>query len=105
MLQIAGIVDVHGNSWEVQHDAGFAGGLRGGVMRLEAVVAEAEREQIRGTAEGGVGAASVGGGDQHTAFRGSVLQNFAEFPRLDQGNVGGDYQCAVDAALDADARS
>ena len=91
------------DSCEVQNDARFARGLGGGVVRLEAVVAEAEREQICGTAEGGVGAASVGGGDQHAAFGRRVLQNFFQLPRLDQRDVGGDHQRAVNAALDADA--
>ena len=47
---------------------------RGGVMRFEAVVAEAQREQICRTAEGGVGAASVGGGDQDAAFGGRCFR-------------------------------
>src|SRR6202034_4012430 len=103
LLPILGIVDVEGYSWQVQHDTRLAGGLRSGVMRLEAVVAEAEREQIGGTAEGGVGAASVGGGAQNTAFGGRVLQDFVELPRLNQGDIGWDYERAVYAALDADA--
>src|SRR6202050_604422 len=61
LLQVLGIVDVEGDSRQVQHDTRLAGGLRCGVMRLEAVVAEAEREQIGGDAEGG-GWAAAGGG-------------------------------------------
>jgi len=82
LLQVRGIVDIDCDSWKIQHDAWFAAGLRSGVMRFEAVVAEAQREKICWTAEGGVGAASVGGGDQHAAFGGRLLQNFFEFPGL-----------------------
>src|ERR1700723_1692900 len=99
LLQVLGIVDVEGDSRQVQHDTRLAGGLRCGVMRLEAVVAEAEREQIGGTAEGGVGAASVGGGAQNTAFGGRVLQDFVELPRLNQGDIGWDYERAVYTAI------
>src|SRR5205809_6697239 len=69
------------------------------MVRLEAVVAEAEREQIRWSAEGGVGAASVGGGNEHAAFVRRVFQDLFEFPRLDQRNVGGNHERAGDAAL------
>jgi hypothetical protein len=44
LLQVFRIVNVDCNSWQTQHDAGFARGLRGGVMRLEAVIAKAKRE-------------------------------------------------------------
>ena len=65
---------------------------------LKAVVAEAQRKQICGAAEGGVGAASVGGGNQHRSFRGSLRENLIEFAGLNQRNIRGDDQCAVDAA-------
>ena len=53
LLQVFGIVDVDCDSDEVQNDARFPRSLRGGLVRLEAVVAEAEGEQICGAAEGG----------------------------------------------------
>src|SRR5712692_6183853 len=68
-------------------------------LRRGAVVAEAEREQIGGAAEGGVGAASVGGWDEHAAFFRRLLQDFFELPRLNQRNVGGYHERVVDAAL------
>src|SRR5208282_2414060 len=82
LLQVFGIVDIDGDSRQVQYDARFACGLRGGQMRLEAVVAEAEWEQVRGTAEGGVGAASVTGRHEDAAFLGRVLQYLFKFPTL-----------------------
>jgi hypothetical protein len=76
--------------------------LCGGVVGLETVVAETKREQIHRAAEGGVCAASVGGGDEHTALGGSVLEDLVEFPGLNQRNVGRDDERAVCAAFDAD---
>src|SRR5450755_2590549 len=72
-------------------------------MGFEAVVAEAEGKQICGTAEGGVGAASVGGGDENAAFGGCLFQDFFEFPCFNQRDVGGNHQGEAGAALHADA--
>ena len=94
-LQVFGIVHVECDAGQLQHDAGFARGLGGGEVRFEAVVAEAQGKKIRRAAEGGVGAASIGGGRQHRAFRGSAGQNLVEFAGLNQRNVGGDDQRAV----------
>ena len=69
-----------------------------GQMRLEAVVSKAQREQIRGTAEDGVGSAPVGCGRQHRAFFGSAVENFFQLAGLNQRNIRGDDECAVDAA-------
>ena len=102
-LQVRWIIDIDRNSRQIQHDAGFAGGLGGGVMRFKAVVAEAQRKQSCGASEGGVGAASVARWDQNAAFFWGLLENFFKFPCLNEWNVGGDHQCAVDAALDANA--
>jgi hypothetical protein len=44
VLQVRWIVHVHGDPRQVQHNAGLAGGLSGGVMRLEAVIPEAKRK-------------------------------------------------------------
>jgi hypothetical protein len=38
------MVHVHGDPRQVQNDAGFASGLRRGVMRLEAVIPKAKRK-------------------------------------------------------------
>src|SRR5580693_7568426 len=73
-------------------------------MRLEAVVPEAQREKIRRAAESGVGSASVGGGREHRAFRGSALQNLFELASLYQRNIRGNDERAVDAARHAEAR-
>ena len=104
MLEIFGTVYIDRDAREAQHHARSVCGLGGSVMRLEAVVAEAQRKQSRGTAVSGVGAASVGGGDQNAAFRGSLFQNLFELPRLNQRNIGGDHQCAGDATVYADLR-
>src|ERR1700723_2569623 len=67
MLEIFGTVYIDRDAREAQHHARSVCGLGGSVMRLEAVVAEAQRKQSRGTAVSGVGAASVGGGDHQCA--------------------------------------
>src|SRR5580700_9678978 len=87
----------------MQNDARPSGRLRSGVMGLKAVVAEAQWKQICRAAEGGVRAASVGGGGEYAAFGRSVLQNFFELPCLKQRNVCRDYQRARGASLDRDA--
>src|ERR1700722_11737062 len=102
-FEIRGIVDVDRNPGQVQHHARFAAGLGGSVMRFEAVVAKAKREKICGTAERGVSAAPISGRYEHAAFRQSLLQDFFEFPRFEQRNVGRNHQRALDAPLDADA--
>ena len=84
---------------------GLPGCLRGGVVRFEAVVAEAEREKICRAAEGGVGAASVAAGTSTLPSAGACFRISSKFPRLNEGDIGGDHQCALDAAFDADASS
>src|SRR2546425_4856451 len=59
VLQIGRIVHVYCDSRQFPHDAGPARSLRRGIVWLEAVVAEAQREQAGGAAEGGVGTAAV----------------------------------------------
>ena len=73
-------------------------------MRPEAVVAEAERKQIGGSAEGGVGAASIGGGNQKCPLSGSLREDLIQFVGLNQRNIGGHDQRAVTAAHHAEAR-
>jgi hypothetical protein len=85
------------------YDAVLAGGLGSGAVRFETVVAEAQREEAGGAAEGGVGAASVGGRNEDAAFGGSLLQDFFELPGLDEWNVGGDHEGKFIPALFADA--
>ncbi len=104
LVEVGGTVDINGDAREIQDDAGFSDRLRGGVVGFEAVVPETQGKQICGAAEGGVGASSVGGGDEDGPFCRCVFQDFFEFPRLNQGNVGGDNERAIFSALDADAR-
>src|ERR1700728_2861680 len=101
MLEIFGTVYIDRDAREAQHHARSVCGLGGSVMRLEAVVAEAQRKQSRGTAVSGVGAASVGGGDQNAAFRGSLFQNLFELPRLNQRNIGWDNPRVCDDTVHA----
>src|SRR5579863_6097154 len=63
VLEIFGAVDIDRNPRERQHYAKFSSGLGGSVVRLEAVVAEAQRKQSGGTAVSGVGAATICCGD------------------------------------------
>ena len=80
----------------MQHQA-VVGGQGGGVMRFEAVVAEARGEQAGGAAPDGVGAASVGGGDEDGALSRRGSNNFFELPGLDERNVSRNHQAAIDA--------
>src|ERR1700733_417715 len=72
-------------------------------MGLEAVVSEAQGEEIRGAAEGGIGSSSVGGRYQERAFVRSMLQNLIELAGLNERNICGDDERAVEAALYAES--
>ncbi len=102
MLEISRIVDIDCNPRQLQHDTGFAGGPGGGVVRFEAVIAEAQREQSCRAAEGGVGAASIGRRGQYRAFRRSIFQNRFQFAGRDQRNVGRDDEGEIGAAAHAE---
>ena len=102
-VQVLRIIDVDRDPGQRKHDAWFSRGLGGGVMRLETVVAEAGGEQAGGTPKNGVGAASVGGGNQDGAFRRRGRDDLFEFPRLDQWNVAGNYQSAFNSVIFAEA--
>ncbi len=60
--------------------AGLASCLRRGEMRFETVVAEAQRKQIRGTAECGVGSTPVGSRNQHRALIWGAAQKSVPVP-------------------------
>src|SRR5712671_1779299 len=64
-LQVSGVIYVDSDARKVQHLARFSGGLGCCKVRFEAVVPEAQREQIRRPAESGVSSTAVGGGYQH----------------------------------------
>ena len=94
MLQVLGAVYVDRNSRQVKHYAGLAGGLRGGVVGFEAIVAKAEGEQVRGAAKSGVGAASVAGRQVSHDLLAHVLAAYDGAGALDLG-----LRQAVDALV------
>jgi len=103
-LQVIGIVKIQSDTRQLQNDARFAGRLGCSQMRFEAVVAEAKREEVCGPAEGSVGSTSIGGRSQHRAFGGSMRKNLLDLAGLNQRNVRGNDERAVDAARYADLR-
>jgi hypothetical protein len=50
LLKVAGTIHVHCDSGQVQHNARQIHGARGGIVRFETVVAEAQWKQGCGTA-------------------------------------------------------
>ena len=105
LVQVFGIIHVHRNSRQTQHHARLARCQRRGMMRLEAVIAEAQAETNLPDA-----------GRPHWCRvrrrraparcpRRRMLHDFVELPRLNQGNIGGNHQRAVCSALHAELRS
>jgi hypothetical protein len=103
VLQIGRIVHVHCDSGQVQNDAWLSRRLCDYMMRLEAVITEAEWKQVRWTAKGGIRAASIASRHQHASFGWCVLIDILKFPGFDQRNVGGNHKCAFFAMLHATA--
>ena len=77
--------------------------LRSRVVGFETVIAEACGKQACGTPPNGIGAASVGGGNEDGAFFGSGGDEPFQFRGLNQRNVSRDYESAVDTAGFAEA--
>ena len=67
-------------------------------MRLEAIVSEAQREEICRAAESGIGSAAVVGWRQDRAFSWGVRKNLLDFVCSYQRDVRRDDECVVFAA-------
>src|SRR5579871_104242 len=102
--KVFGIVHIHCKAGKLDHDAWLAGGLGRSMMRQETVVSKAQRKQIRRTPECGIRSPPVASWNEHAALRRSLFQHLFEFPRLDQRNIGGNYQGPCGSALRAHAR-
>src|SRR5262245_42765441 len=70
-------------------------------MRIETVIAKSKWEQVRGTAQDGVGTSAIHGRHENASVDRYVFVNLLKFPALNQGNVRGDHECAFLPTLDA----
>src|ERR1700722_8154079 len=77
--EIFGTIDIAGDTRQFQHNARQVGGVGGGSMGQEAVVTEAEREQICRRSPRCIGSASSRIGHQERTGRRSVVQNGLKF--------------------------